>query len=79
MAKKSGLPVASAKPIPVKIVSDVAKDMPPSIDKVRERKWRAEDDMRVMAQAEEIRKDKERMKAMKQIAKEKISELKKIC
>ncbi len=80
MAKKSSLPVASAKnPVPVKIVSDTAKDVPSTIDKEREKKWRAEDDMRTMQQAEEIRKDKERMKNMKQMAKQKMAELKKIC
>lgn len=74
MAKKSKLPVASAKPVPVKIVSES-----PAVDIDREKKWRAEDDMRTMQQAEEIRKDKERMKAMKSMAKQKMNELKKIC
>lgn len=77
MAKKKGLPVASAKPIPVKIVSEPSTSVKQSDE--REKRWRAEDDMRIMTQAEEIRKDKERVKAMKQVAKQKMNELKKIC
>jgi F0F1-type ATP synthase epsilon subunit len=77
MAKKKGLPVAN-KPIPVKIVSDTAADRP-KIDEAREKRWRAEDDMRVMKQAEEIRRDKDRIKAMKEVAREQMKELKKLC
>ena len=37
--------------------------------------WRAEDDMRTLARAEEIRKDPKRLKAALAKAKEKITEL----
>lgn len=72
-----------AKAVPVKIVNSTG-DMPsrytPSAeDKERERKYRAEDDIRTMQRAEEIKRDKERMKAMKSIAKEQMNGLKKIC
>lgn len=73
MAKK-GLPVKSAKPVPVKIVSDVGGP-----DPAEQKKWRAQDDIRTMQEAEKIRKDKERMKAMKEIAKQQVKDLKKIC
>lgn len=80
MAKKGKLPVASAKPVPVHIVpSDVNTVQEDAKYKERERKYRAEDDIRTMKQAEEIRKDKERMKAMKQVAREQVKDLKKIC
>jgi protein required for attachment to host cells len=75
MAK--GLPVKSTKPVPVKIVSDVADS--PKSDEAREKKWRAESDLRTMQEAEGIKKDKERMKAMKQVAKEQMKNLQKIC
>lgn len=41
----------------------------------REAEWRAESDMRRLAEAEEIRRDPKRMKAALAKAKEKISEL----
>jgi len=76
---KSKLPVeklkASKKPIPVKIVSDVA-----STSYVKEdMKWRAEDDLRALQRAKEIENDKSRMKAAKAIAKEQMNNLKKLC
>jgi hypothetical protein len=77
MAKKKGLPVASTKPVPVKIVSEPMDR--PDRDDARERKWRAEDDIRTMKQAEEIRRDKERVKAMKEVARQQMKDLKKIC
>ncbi len=40
-----------------------------------EGKWQAEDDMRTLARAEEIRRDPKRLKAAQAIAKEKIKEL----
>lgn len=40
-----------------------------------EDKWQAEDDMRTLARAEEIRRDPKRLKAAQAIAKEKIKEL----
>ncbi len=74
---KSGLPIKSAKPVPVKIVSDTANGIKDNA--AQEKKWRAEDDIRTMQRAEEIRKDKERMKAMKQMAKQQVKDLSKIC
>lgn len=72
-----------AKAVPVKIVNSTAdtpsRYTPSAEDKARERKYRAEDDIRTMQRAEEIRADKERMKAMKSIAKEQMNGLKKIC
>ncbi|MDH0364653.1 hypothetical protein ABE607_16165 [Comamonas aquatica] len=38
-------------------------------------KWQAEDDMRTLARAEEIRKDAKRFKAAVAMAKEKVKEL----
>lgn len=80
MAKKKGLPVASSKPIPVKIVpSNINSTAELKKDEARERRWRAEDDIRTMKSAQEIQKDKARMKAMKEVAREQMNELKKIC
>jgi len=79
MAKKS-LPVeklsaSKKKPIPVKIVNDA-----PTASIAREdQKWRAEDDLRTLQRAKEIENDKARMQAAKNIAKEQMSNLKKIC
>lgn len=74
-----------AKAIPVKVVSTSdnsiagSRYQPSAEDKARERKYRAEDDIRTMQRAEEIRRDKERMKAVKDVAKEQMNGLKKIC
>lgn len=84
MAKKTTkLSGMVSKPIPVKIIS-TSDDSPSRYersaeDKARDRKYRAEDDIRTMQRAEEIKRDKERMKAMKDIAKEQMDGLKKIC
>ena len=52
----------------------------PSEAEIAERKRHmAEDDIRTLQRAEEIKKDKERMKAAKQVAKSQMQELKKIC
>lgn len=82
MAKKTKLfsMVAKDKPIPVKIVSDA-----PSVAKSdgdyekRERRYKAEEDIRTMQRAAEIQKDKGRTKAMKEVAKEQMEALKKCC
>lgn len=74
---KSKLPVeklkASKKPIPVKIVSDVASSP------VSDNKWRAEDALRDIERAEAHKRDSTLMKAVKQLAKDKVASLKKIC
>lgn len=79
---KSKLPVeklkaSKTKPIPVRIVSDT----PAVSTKYAEenKKWRAKDDMRTLQQAKEIEADKARMQAVKSMAKEEMSNLKKIC
>jgi len=59
MAKsKATLPLKSTKPVPVKIVSESIGPMKDNAE--QERKWRAENDVRTMQLAEEIKKDKER-------------------
>lgn len=79
---KMGLPVkkseASKKPVPVKIVYDDA----PKIDKSyeeREKRYRAEDALRDIEKAEGHKKNKELMRDVKKVAKEKINTMKKIC
>ena len=42
---------------------------------IHERDWRAEDDMRTLARAEEIKRDPARLKAAQKKAKEKLEEL----
>lgn len=75
---KSKLPVeklkASKKPIPVKIVSDT-----PSTYPKEDNKWRAEDALRDIERAEVHKRDSTLMKAVKQLAKDKVASLKKIC
>lgn len=76
-AMKNKLSGAVNKPVPVKIVNEapeVSKDY-----KSEQDKWRAEDDLRALQRAEEIRADKSRMKAAKSCAKEQMKNLKKVC
>lgn len=76
-AMKNKLSGAVNKPVPVKIVNDApssSKDY-----KSEQDKWRAEDDLRALQRAEEIRADKARMKAAKSCAKEQMKNLKKVC
>lgn len=71
MAKKSTLKNAIAQPTePYK---------PTQADIAREKKYQAEDDIRTLQRAEEIKKDKARMSAAKQLAKSQMQNLKKIC
>ena len=80
MGKKTKLPVAKPqKPIPVKIVSDSPKASTDASYEEREKKWRAESDLRTLKEAAEIQRDKERMKAAKNIGKQEMNALKKIC
>jgi hypothetical protein len=68
MAKKPSLPVAKSKaPVAVKIVSDAPTESKGYEE--RERKYRAESALRTLAEAEEIRKNKELMRDVKQCAK----------
>lgn len=52
---------------------------PSKEDIAREKKYQAEDDIRTLQRAEEIKKDKSRMSAAKQMAKSQVQDLKKIC
>ena len=59
---------------------DVAKPyVQTAEDKAREKKWRAEEDIRTVQRAEEIKRDKSRVAEMKKVAKEQINDLKKVC
>ncbi|MDE2031408.1 MAG: hypothetical protein KGI58_04085 [Patescibacteria group bacterium] len=80
---KAGLPIKKAEgsknPVPVKIVHD---DAPPKVDKSyeeREKRYRAEDALRDIERAEGHKKNKELMRDVKKVAKEKINTMKKIC
>jgi hypothetical protein len=48
-------------------------------DEARERRWKAEDALRTMEQAEKHKKDKQLMKDIKQLAREKVKDLKGLC
>lgn len=64
----------------ISIPSDAPVKYTPTKEELAERKRHmAEDDIRTLQRAEEIKKDKERMKAAKQVAKSQMQELKKIC
>lgn len=68
------------KPKLSKLVADApAKYVPSAEDKAMEKKWKAEEDIRTMQRAEEIKKDKSRMAEMKKVAKEQMNNLKKVC
>lgn len=70
MAKKQNkLPVAK---------SVKSEPMETKADEVRERRWRAESGLRTIQEAEEIRKDKQRMNDIKALAKEQMACLSKI-
>ena len=81
MAKKtklSSMVAKPGKPVPVTIVSDGPTSSNKDYNK-EERRYQAQDDIRTMQRAAEIQKDKERTKAMKEVAKEQMDNLKKIC
>ncbi|MDE2031378.1 MAG: hypothetical protein KGI58_03935 [Patescibacteria group bacterium] len=79
---KMGLPVkkseASKKPVPVKIVNDDAPKVDKSYEE-REKRYRAEDALRDIERAEKHKKDRNLMKDVKALAKEKIKTMNKIC
>lgn len=65
-----------------KLSNMVATDVPYAptpAEKAERRKWEIEDALRTVQRAEEIKKDSKLMKEVKGMAKEKMSELKKIC
>lgn len=66
----------SKKPIPVKIVHDEIKAEGPK--KQEYDKWRAEDDLRALQRAAEIKSDKTRMSHVKKCANEQLKALKRI-
>lgn len=72
MVKKSATK-GKQKPVPVKIVSDQISTS--DYDK----KWRAQDDLRALQRAEEIRRDKSRMSAAKAEAKAEMKRLSSVC
>jgi hypothetical protein len=74
MAKKS-LPT---EPLKASTVSENVIAKRSHEDEARERRYRAEDALRVMEKAEEHRKDKALMRDVKQMAKEKVKCLSKI-
>ena len=53
----------------------MAKNYPEGPSKADEQKWQAEDDVRTLVEAEEIRKDKPRFKRAMKAAKEKMAAL----
>ena len=69
---KGKLPVASKKPIPVKIVSEPS--CKPDIDD----KWRVQDALRTIKEAERFKADKSLMKGVKALAREEVKALGKI-
>lgn len=73
MAKKQKLPIA-------KTTSSVPEPYRPTKeDEARQRRYRAEDGLRVLQQAEEIKNDKRRMSDIKALAKEQMETAKKFC
>lgn len=76
-AMKNKLSGAVKKPIPVKIVHDTeAVNQAPKKNEYD--KWRAEDDLRALQRAAEIKADKTRMSHVKKCANEQLKALKKI-
>lgn len=75
MAKKmkAKLPVAKAVDYPTPTVASEKES------KERERRWRAESGLRTIQEAEEIKRDKQRMADIKALANEQVSNLKKFC
>lgn len=55
-----------------------APTMLTAADKSREKRWRAEDDLRALQRAEEILKDAARMREAKKIAQEQMEALQKV-
>jgi hypothetical protein len=75
MAKKNSLSKVTQKPVPVKIVSDCVDASP---KKGEYDKWRAEDDLRALQRAAEIKADKTRMSQVKKCADEQLKVIKSI-
>ena len=71
MAKKTKLPVSN--------ISNAVPYKETKADEAREKRWRAEEDLRTLQRAQEISQDKERTKAAQMLAKEQKAALEKIC
>ena len=58
----------------------LAKDAPamPTTQAVQEKKWRAEEDLRTLRRAEEVKSDPARMNYAKRIAQQEVAALKRI-
>lgn len=65
------------KPVPVKIVSDYPETA--SINKGEQDKYRAQDALRTLQRAEEIKRDKPLMRAAKAEAKSMMKQLSTVC
>ena len=74
MASKSRLPVASKKPVPVRIVNDG----PAEIKSDSHDKWKIQDALRTIKDAEKFKADKTLMKGVKALAREEAKALDKI-
>ena len=61
----TGKTASAKKPVPVRIVQDTPKAMPTSD---YDKKWRAEEDLRSLQRAAEIKADRTRMNEAKKIA-----------
>lgn len=80
---KASLPLKKAEgsknPVPVKIIHD---DIQPKVDKSyeeREKRYRAEEALRDIERAEGHKRNKELMRDVKSVAKEKIKTMSKVC
>lgn len=73
---KNKLSKVVQKPVPVKIVNDSPVDASPK--KGEYDKWQAQDDLRALQRAAEIKSDKTRMQHVKKCADEQMKALKKI-
>ena len=81
---KAGLPIKKAegktKPVPVKIVNEVTDSPASNKDwEAEERKRKAKYALEDIERAEGHKRDKSLMKDVKQVAREKMNSLKKIC
>ena len=73
MAKKQKLPIAKSS-------SAIEPSYKPTKeDEARQRRYRAEDGLRAIQRAEEVKADKNLMKDIKALANEQVNNLKKFC
>lgn len=79
MAKLPVEKLKATKAVPVRIVSDEPSPVANKSYEDRERKYKAEDALRDIERAEGHRRDKNLMKDVKSLAKEKVKSLKGLC